>query len=120
MRKSAEQGLDRGQVERGLAADAAVDMCEQGGRDLNEVAAALDDAARETDEVADHPAPQCDDMIAALDAFADQPFGQPRETRPAFRALDRKSTRLNSITNAHLVCRLLLEKKKSAKDTHNH
>src|SRR3546814_1899800 len=24
---------------------------------------------------------------------------------------DRKSTRLNSITNAHLVCRLLLEKK---------
>src|SRR3546814_10831306 len=27
--------------------------------------------------------------------------------------LDRKSTRLNSITNAHLVCRLLLEKKKT-------
>src|SRR3546814_2849265 len=26
--------------------------------------------------------------------------------------LDRKSTRLNSRTNAHLVCRLLLEKKK--------
>src|SRR3546814_9761582 len=29
-------------------------------------------------------------------------------------ALDRKSTRLNSVTNAHLVCRLLLEKKKHA------
>src|SRR3546814_5444491 len=28
---------------------------------------------------------------------------------------DRKSTRLNPVTNAHLVCRLLLEKKK-AKD----
>src|SRR3546814_534343 len=27
--------------------------------------------------------------------------------------LDRKSTRLNPVTNAHLVCRLLLEKKKS-------
>src|SRR3546814_8461229 len=26
--------------------------------------------------------------------------------------LDRKSTRLNSLTNAHLVCRLLLDKKK--------
>src|SRR3546814_4409712 len=26
-------------------------------------------------------------------------------------ALDRKSTRLNTVTNAHLVCRLLLEKK---------
>src|SRR3546814_9676704 len=28
---------------------------------------------------------------------------------------DRKSTRLNSVTNAHLVCRLLLEKKKNTK-----
>src|SRR3546814_2034084 len=28
---------------------------------------------------------------------------------------DRKSTRLNPVTNAHLVCRLLLEKKKKAK-----
>src|SRR3546814_3381667 len=27
---------------------------------------------------------------------------------------DRKSTRLNSVTNAHLVCRLLLEKKKKS------
>src|SRR3546814_4137448 len=27
--------------------------------------------------------------------------------------LDRKSTRLNPVTNAHLVCRLLLEKKNS-------
>src|SRR3546814_6296213 len=31
--------------------------------------------------------------------------------------IDRKSTRLNSVTNAHLVCRLLLEKKK--KHTYN-
>src|SRR3546814_5065032 len=28
-------------------------------------------------------------------------------------ASDRKSTRLNPVTNAHLVCRLLLEKKKN-------
>src|SRR3546814_7920644 len=28
---------------------------------------------------------------------------------------DRKSTRLNPVTNAHLVCRLLLEKKKTSK-----
>src|SRR3546814_10254246 len=32
--------------------------------------------------------------------------------------LDRKSTRLNSVTNAHLVCRLLLEKKKITPITH--
>src|SRR3546814_5572825 len=29
--------------------------------------------------------------------------------------VDRKSTRLNPVTNAHLVCRLLLEKKKTKK-----
>src|SRR3546814_1925667 len=32
-------------------------------------------------------------------------------------AVDRKSTRLNSVTNAHLVCRLLLEKNKTTTDT---
>src|SRR3546814_4945581 len=32
--------------------------------------------------------------------------------------LDRKSTRLNPVTNAHLVCRLLLEKKKTDTTTH--
>src|SRR3546814_10225568 len=33
-------------------------------------------------------------------------------------ARDRKSTSLNSITNAHLVCRLLLDKKKNTTATH--
>src|SRR3546814_8002140 len=32
-------------------------------------------------------------------------------------AVDRKSTRLNSSTNAHLVCRLLLEKKNTKNNT---
>src|SRR3546814_5197900 len=31
----------------------------------------------------------------------------------AIEAEDRKSTRLNSVTNEHLVCRLLIEKKKN-------
>src|SRR3546814_6743754 len=31
---------------------------------------------------------------------------------------DRKSTRLNSVTNAHLVCRLMLEKKKKTRKDH--
>src|SRR6184192_935040 len=37
---------------------------------------------------------------------------------PAERGVDRKSTRLNSVTNRHLVCRLLLEKKKKKHKTH--
>src|SRR3546814_4203262 len=32
---------------------------------------------------------------------------------------DRKSTRLNPVTNAHLVCRLLLEKKKNITTQHS-
>src|SRR3546814_8125792 len=32
---------------------------------------------------------------------------------------DRKSTRLNPVTNAHLVCRLLLEKKKNTNTIHD-
>src|SRR3546814_3262406 len=41
-------------------------------------------------------------------------------TRSVARYPDRKSTRLNSATNAHLVCRLLLEKKKNRKHTPYH
>src|SRR3546814_2710690 len=46
----------------------------------------------------------------------DQPAGsgnaERQQHRPRLRRSDRKSTRLNPVTNAHLVCRLLLEKKK--------
>src|SRR3546814_5705664 len=38
--------------------------------------------------------------------------GMEGETVKKFRIGDRKSTRLTQVTNAHLVCRLLLEKKK--------
>src|SRR3546814_9150154 len=43
-----------------------------------------------------------------------------REQQPVHRGregpIDRKSTRLTPVTNAHLVCRLLLEKKKAKVD----
>src|SRR3546814_10158799 len=89
--KGSDKILARGHVDRGLAADAAVDLREQGRRDLDEVAAALDDAAREPDEVTDHTAAKGYDMVAALDTFGDQPFGEPREARPAFRAFAGRS-----------------------------
>src|SRR3546814_17444589 len=84
--KGSDKILARGHVDRGLAADAAVDLREQGRRDLDEVAAALDDAAREAAEVADHAAAKSDDMVAALDTSGDQPFGERRAARPAFRS----------------------------------
>src|SRR3546814_1837565 len=45
------------------------------------------------------------------DARADHHADARCRRADAGRAADRKSTRLNSVTNAHLVCRLLLEKK---------
>src|SRR3546814_8276268 len=50
------------------------------------------------------------------------PIGRPIDRRPDIvveRAVerDRKSTRLNPVTNAHLVCRLLLEKKNTIEMT---
>src|SRR3546814_9827856 len=54
-------------------------------------------------------APQAGDPVTGqrhLARLDPAPAGQPVDL------VDRKSTRLNSSTNAHLVCRLLLEKKK--------
>src|SRR3546814_5382635 len=45
-----------------------------------------------------------------IEPRAGERAGEVRDHRGAG---DRKSTRLNSVTNAHLVCRLLLEKKKN-------
>src|SRR3546814_4657212 len=40
---------------------------------------------------------------------------KPNYAKPHDQHQDRKSTRLTPVTNAHLVCRLLLEKKKKKK-----
>src|SRR3546814_1188971 len=55
------------------------------------------------------------DALMASVAEQYQPLAQARNLE--FR--DRKSTRLNSVTNAHLVCRLLLEKKNKDHITDN-
>src|SRR3546814_10665746 len=62
-----------------------------------------------------------------IDPVLQSGLGSSLQTHLAGSSLrDRKSTRLNSVTNAHIVCRLLLEKKKPytcitqiAEDTHN-
>src|SRR3546814_1857793 len=67
-----------------------------------------DGARRRTqcEDIDEHPLIIADPIVRAeIAAFAT--FGIPAHRD----RLDRKSTRLNSSTNAHLVCRLLLEKK---------
>src|SRR3546814_18687403 len=78
----------------------SVDLGEEGGRDLDEMAATINDRRGETDEVADHAAAEGDDMVAPLDAERQQPVDQGGEGSPALAVFagrqDRKSTRLNS------------------------
>src|SRR3569623_2809177 len=80
----ADQVLAGARVTRGLAADRAVDLREQRGGHLDEAAAALEDRASEPDEIADHPAAERDDMVAALHAKFEQAIGQRLELGPAF------------------------------------
>jgi ElaB/YqjD/DUF883 family membrane-anchored ribosome-binding protein len=89
----ADQILAGAAVDRGLAADRAVDLREQGGGNLDEVAAALEDRGREADQVADHAAAQRDDMIAALDAEIEQLVGERFELGPALGRFARRAGR---------------------------
>ena len=83
----ADQILAGGRVDRGLAADRAVDLRQQRRRHLDEAASALDDRAGEPDQIADHPAAERDDMVAALDPMREQAVGQRFQLHPALGAL---------------------------------
>src|SRR3546814_7861304 len=66
---------------------------------------------------ADVPAEIYSDLIWTVAAILGSALARTGVAPPRkVDTLDRKSTRLNSVTNAHLVCRLLLEKNKE----HNH
>ena len=85
----ADQVLARWRIDRGLAADRTVHLRQQRRRHLHETAAALHDRGGEPHQIADHPAAERDDMVAALDAQREQPIDQPGEAVPALGALAR-------------------------------
>src|SRR3546814_4994798 len=53
--------------------------------------------------------------VSEISGTTKKPYKQKGTGRARQGSLDRKSTRLNPVTNAPLVCRLLLEKKKHTK-----
>src|SRR3546814_5077194 len=93
--------VDLGQV---LVVEVGVDL---GGGDVGVAEQFLHAAqvARGLEHVAGEGVPQQVRMHALEQALALGELAQAQLHG------DRKSTRLNSVTNAHLVCRLLLEKK---------
>src|SRR3546814_7445736 len=77
-------------------------------------------ASADTDVSADASSADASSADASISRVA-SPMVQ-RQLQPAasqsVAGIDRKSTRLNPVTNAHLVCRLLLEKKNKKNNHH--
>ncbi len=66
--KGPHQILALRRVDRGLAADRTVDLCQQGGWNLHVIDAAQQRCGGKAGKIADHAAPQSDQRGAALDA----------------------------------------------------
>ena len=81
--ETADQILAHRAVDRRLAADAAVYLGKQAGRNLHEVAAALDYGCGKSGEITDHAAAQRDQRIRSLGAFREQPVGHSFQLAPA-------------------------------------
>ena len=88
--EGADQILARRRIDRGLAPHRRIDLGEQAGRDLDEVAAALEDRRREADQIADHAAAQRDDVIAPFDPAFEQRIAKPGQFVPALGSLARR------------------------------
>ena len=74
--EAADQVLAVARVDPGLAADRAVDLGQQGGRDLHEIDATQQHRGGETRDVADHPAAEGDQRAAAFDLHLQQSLDQ--------------------------------------------
>ena len=78
----ADQVLACARVDRGLAADAGIDLRQQRGGKLDEAAAALEHRGGETGQIADHPAAKGQYVIAPVDPFGQQEVAQLFQMRP--------------------------------------
>jgi len=77
--EGADEILAQRRIDRRLAADAGIDLGEQGRRDLDEAHAAPQRRGAEASEIADDAAAERDDEVAPLDPRLDQRIADPRE-----------------------------------------
>ena len=87
-----------GGIDRGLAADCAVGLGEQGGRNMNYRAAALVEGGGEAGDIADRTATEGNDRGAAADFALGQAIDDRGEGAPVFRrfAFGKKDRRLEA------------------------
>ena len=88
--EGADEVLALARIDRGLAADGAVDLREQRRGRLDEVDAAQQKARGEAGDVADHAAAQRDDQRAAFRAQVEQAVEQAAELVPVLGRLARR------------------------------
>jgi hypothetical protein len=70
-----------------LPPDGAVDLRQKRGRHLHEAHAPAQDRGGKAHQIADHPAAERDDHVAAFDLLRQEPFHRFGQMRPAFRRL---------------------------------
>jgi hypothetical protein len=88
--EGAEEVLARSRIDRGLAADRAVDLRQEGRRDLHEVDAAQEGRGGEPGDVADHPAAERHQHRAAFDATGENILDEPAEMSEVLGPLSRR------------------------------
>jgi hypothetical protein len=77
--ESADQILALPRVDAGLAADRGIHLGQQRGRHLHDADAAPQNAGGKARQIADHPAAERHDAIAALDAKLEQALAERRQ-----------------------------------------
>ncbi len=87
----ADQVLAVRRVDARLAADAGIDLRQEGGGNLNEAHAAAQRGGAEAGQVADHPAAERDDDVPPFDARLDQRVGDAGELLIGFGRLARRA-----------------------------
>ena len=85
--KRADQVLAERRIDAGLAADRAIHLGKQGGRDLDQRNPATQDCGSEAGQVTDHAAAECQDGVVPLDAGAEQSVAQLGELGEALAGL---------------------------------
>src|SRR6476620_12060992 len=106
--KRADHILAGGMVDSGLAADRAVDQCQQAGRDLHDADSAEHDRRSKPGQIADHPTAERDHDIVALDSALEHRTNDGTGGIPALAAfatwngdrLDRQSGRFERSAHA--------------------
>jgi hypothetical protein len=95
-----------GGVDRGLAPHARIDLRKQRRGQLDEVAAALEDRRGKTGEIANHPAAEREDMVAALDFLGKQPVDRRGEVFPALGRLAGREDAPRRLVSGRMQCLL--------------